>query len=96
MAETSRNQSNQPEQPKRRTCGTMPVHERLMRTNPAYLAARVTSENYYHEFVLMRRAQLRVGVTSIPLVVHVVYNTAEQIDAAASALARFVPQSLTR
>ena len=68
-----------PEVPKQRTCGAMPVHERLLRTNPEYVRARAASENRYHEY--LRRgpaAMARTGVTVIPVVVHVVYKTAVQ------------------
>ena len=64
--------------PPRRSCGTMQVHHRLLRTDPAYVRARVASENYAQEFRMRGRAQARVGVTSIPVVVHVVHNTAAQ------------------
>ena len=63
--------------PKQRSCGTMPVHERLLRTAPGYRAARDASENR-----AMRAAMLgvagRSGCTKIPVVVHVVHNTPEQ------------------
>jgi hypothetical protein len=63
--------------PKQRSCGTMAVHERLLRTNPAYLASRVASENF--AFETQQRAGLaRTGITVIPVVVHVVYHQAQQ------------------
>ena len=34
------------DQPMRRECGTMEVHERLLRTVPGYLEARSRSEDY--------------------------------------------------
>src|SRR4051812_14835957 len=57
-----------------RSCGTMNVHYRLLRTNPDYAAARVASEN--HAFDVARRGRLiaRTGIVVIPTVVHVVYN----------------------
>jgi hypothetical protein len=64
--------------PLRRSCGTMPVHQRLLRTDPAYVRARIASENYHHEFRVRARVLARTGVTSIPVVVHVVHNTAAQ------------------
>jgi len=55
----------------------MQVHERLLRTVPGYREARDTSENH-----ALRAAALpfagRTGCTKIPVVVHVVYKTAEQ------------------
>src|SRR3954452_4012709 len=65
--------------PKTRSCGTMIVHERLLRTDPSYLAARNDSEN--RAFTYARRPDFlvgRSGVTVIPVVVHVVYNGAAQ------------------
>jgi hypothetical protein len=56
----------------------MQVHQRLLRTDAAYVRARVASENYHHEFVRRGLAQARAGVTTIPVVVHVVHNTAAQ------------------
>ena len=63
------------EQPKSRQCGTMPVHERHLRTNPEYMRARAASETYARSFGLMRGMMARSGVTVIPVVVHVVHNT---------------------
>ncbi len=62
------------DEPKRRSCGTMPVHERLLRTNPEYARARTESENRFFEYRIGRRAPARAGVTVIPVVVHVVWN----------------------
>lgn len=62
------------EEPKRRSCGTMPVHERLLRTNRDYARARDESENTLFEYRMRRRALARTGVTVIPVVVHVVWN----------------------
>ncbi|UCD50358.1 MAG: hypothetical protein JSW27_22880 [Phycisphaerales bacterium] len=67
-----------PEAPKQRTCGTMPVHERLLRTNPAYLRGRVASENRHYEYLRRGPTVARTGITVIPVVVNVVYNTAAQ------------------
>ncbi|MFZ4664577.1 MAG: zinc metalloprotease, partial [Caldilineaceae bacterium] len=60
--------------PTRRTCGTMRNHERLLRTVPGYRQARDVSENYALRAVRWPQAG-RVGITTIPVVVHVVYNT---------------------
>src|SRR3954452_8821841 len=65
--------------PKTRSCGTMVVHERLLRSDPSYQAARNDSEN--RAFTYARRPDFLVGrrgVTVIPTVVHVVYNGAAQ------------------
>ncbi|RZU00636.1 zinc metalloprotease [Rivibacter subsaxonicus] len=64
--------------PTTRACGTMPVHERLLRTDPAYARARIASENHHFEFRLRRGMGARTGVTRIPVVVHVVFKTAAQ------------------
>ncbi len=61
-----------------RTCGTMPVHERLLRTVPAYAAARIQSENHAWGFARNMLSGARTGVTVIPVVVHVVYKTTVQ------------------
>jgi hypothetical protein len=63
--------------PKRRTCGTMQVHERLLRTAPGYREARDNSENHALRFTLQPMAG-RSGCTKIPVVVHVVFKTAAQ------------------
>ena len=64
--------------PTRRTCGTMAVHYRLLRTDPRYAAARAASEDHARAFAAQRAMAQRSGVTRIPVVVHVVYNTAAQ------------------
>ena len=63
--------------PTQRSCGTMAVHERLLRSDPAYRAARIESENRAFS-ARMGLAEGRAGVTVIPVVVHVVYKTAAQ------------------
>jgi pregnancy-associated plasma protein-A len=63
--------------PKVRTCGTMEVHERLLRTDASYLSARNDSENRAF-LTSMRPLAGRSGVTVIPVVVHVVFNGAAQ------------------
>ncbi len=61
-----------------RRCGTMPVHERLLRTDAGYLAARTASEsrawNVRNGDVEARRS----GITEIPVVVHVLHHTTAQ------------------
>ena len=69
--------------PTARTCGTMPVHERLLRSSPAYATARAASETAAWDATRTARAGARVGVTVIPVVVHVVWNTSVQNISAA-------------
>ncbi|MFJ5798687.1 zinc metalloprotease [Streptomyces decoyicus] len=64
--------------PARRGCGTMPVHHLLMAENPAYAANRVQIENQAFAYETGAEATARVGMTRIPVVVHVVFNTAAQ------------------
>jgi hypothetical protein len=66
------------ETPKVRSCETMVVHERLLRTDPAYMSARIASENHAFGFANNMMSGARTGVTVIPVVVHVVFNTAAQ------------------
>src|SRR3954454_12174570 len=73
-AETNRT----PEPPQRRTCGTMPVHERLVRSDQAYTRARTASENGHVALQSGQRPLLRAGVTTIPVVVHVVHHSTAQ------------------
>ena len=68
--------------PTRRTCGTMDVHYRLLRTIPEYAEARAASENQAQR-AAMSPAIGRTGCTRIPVVVHVVYKTAVQNISAA-------------
>ncbi|HEY9695670.1 MAG TPA: zinc metalloprotease [Trichocoleus sp.] len=60
--------------PPRRTCGTMPVHYRLLTTDLDYARNRRTLENTTIDRV--ERGEIsRRGITTIPVVVHVVYNS---------------------
>ena len=63
--------------PTRRSCGTMDVHYRLLRTIPEYAEARAASENQAQR-AAMSPVIGRMGCTRIPVVVHVVYKTAPQ------------------
>jgi len=65
------------EPPLRRSCGTMQVHERLMRTVPGYRETRDASENHAWR-AAFGGMMGRTGCTKIPVVVHVVYKTAAQ------------------
>ena len=64
--------------PNVRTCGTMEVHRRLLSRFPEYARARDAIENLTLEHERGARSALRPGVTRIPVVVHVVWNTAAQ------------------
>lgn len=63
--------------PSTRMCGTMQVHERLMRTVAGYREARDASENEALRASVFPLAG-RTGCTKIPVVVHVVHRTAAQ------------------
>ncbi len=62
----------------RRICGTMDVHRRLLSSDPTYAAARTRIENLARRYEQGRRLAFRTDVARIPVVVHVVHNTAEQ------------------
>ncbi len=64
--------------PKVRSCATMQVHERLLRTDADYARMRIVSENHHFAFRSQRGAFGRSGVTVIPVVVHVVQKNAVQ------------------
>ena len=66
------------ELPAQRNCGTMEVHRRLLNEDPSYVAARTVIENLAFAHERGMRISARVGVTQIPVVVHVVHNTAVQ------------------
>ena len=61
--------------PKRRQCGTMSVHQRLLEQDPGFRSRQMALEHG-----TMRRMQAgavtRAGITTIPVVVHVVYLAA--------------------
>ncbi len=66
------------ETPRSRTCGTMDVHRRLLSEVPSYARARDEIENLALRFAENPEAAQRPGVTRIPVVVHVVWNTPQQ------------------
>jgi hypothetical protein len=66
------------ETPQRRTCATMDVHRRLLSRDPDYASARAAIENDARLYEQGIRVAARLGVTRIPVVVHVVWNTAAQ------------------
>ena len=65
------------ETPRARSCATMDVHRRLLSQDSAYARNRDEIENLALLFEQGARAA-RPGVTRIPVVVHVVWNTAAQ------------------
>ncbi len=79
--------------PKRRQCGTMAVHHRLLERHPEFRQRQQALEG-----AIMRRMAAgptrRVGVSKVPVVVHVVYNepseniSTRQIKSQISALNR--------
>jgi hypothetical protein len=67
----------QPPAPARRNCGALVEHRRLLNEDPAYVSARASIETAARSFAA-RGAAARPGITEIPLVVHVVWNTESQ------------------
>ena len=62
--------------PTRRTCGAMGVHRRLLNTHPEYAHARAAIENRALAFARSGSPTARAGITTVPVVVHVVYSSA--------------------
>ena len=60
---------------RRRICGTMSVHHRLLETDPSFRRRQMELESATARR-MMTRAAARPGITTIPVVVHVVYNKA--------------------
>lgn len=72
----------EPATPLRRQCGTMQCHHRLLEMHPEFRHRQIELEHATARR-MMAREVLRVGITTIPVVVHVVYNTpSEKISAA--------------
>src|SRR5215510_395654 len=68
--------------PSRRQCGAMSVHYRLLEMDPSF-RQRQTDIEHMTAARMMPGAALRAEITTIPVVVHVVYNTrAENISTA--------------
>jgi len=61
-----------PELPQVRNCATDQVHDRLLREVPDYAASRVAVENAYFFASEEFDGVPRIGVTTIPVVVHIV------------------------
>src|ERR1700749_4009019 len=66
-----------PPPPMHRTCGTMEVHHRMMEAHPEYRVALGRLELATQARILARAAMPTTRVT-IPVVVHVVFNTREE------------------
>lgn len=63
----------------KRTCATWEGHKRLLQTDPAYAKRMEKIEAFTRDWVKKYAgAGLRTGVVVIPVVVHVVWRTAEQ------------------
>ena len=66
------------EPPRSRTCATMHVHRRLLSEDPSYARSRDDIENLARQYEQGDKSVVRPGVTRIPVVVHVVWNTTTQ------------------
>ena len=64
--------------PRIRRCGTMEVHHRLLETVPTYRLHLAELQSASSAFLASDMALTRVGLTAIPVVVHVVYTTAAE------------------
>ena len=64
--------------PQVRTCATMDVHRRLLTEDPSYANIRADIENQAGMYEGAGSSAGRSGVTQMPVVVHVVWNTAAQ------------------
>jgi len=84
---------------KRRTCGAMSVHHRLLELDPNFRMRQAQLENATAmRMSLGVRAMRKAAPITIPVVVHVVYKTpAENISAARSrARSRFSTRIIVR
>ncbi|MDQ0850494.1 hypothetical protein QFZ65_002432 [Arthrobacter sp. B3I9] len=61
----------------RELCGTMEVHRRLLNESITYQERRALIDNRALAYELQTRSIARSGVTTIPIVVHVVHNPAD-------------------
>jgi len=64
--------------PGRRMCGTMAVHRRLLNEVESYARERERIESLAFEFARRYRVSPRLNVVRLPVVVHVIWNTADQ------------------
>jgi hypothetical protein len=63
--------------PVRRRCGTMQVHHRLLERDPEFRVRQAELERKVHNR-LAAGTSVRQAVTTVPVVVHVVYKTADE------------------
>jgi len=68
----------QEQRPTQRNCGAHVEHRRLLNEDPAYVAARSEIETLARAYETGARRAERPGITRIPVVVHVVWNAAQQ------------------
>ena len=68
----------QEQRPIRRNCGAQVEHRRLLNEDPSYVRARSEIETLARAYEIGARRAERPGITRIPVVVHVVWNTAQQ------------------
>jgi hypothetical protein len=68
--------------PRRRQCGTMQVHNRLLETDVDFRRRQVDLEHATARRMMSPQAR-RLHLTTIPVIVHVVYNTPEENISAA-------------
>ncbi|KAA9332798.1 M43 family zinc metalloprotease [Adhaeribacter soli] len=64
--------------PQTRNCSTMEVYERQVQADPGFLVRRNEIEAYTQKKISSSSRNHRTGVITIPVVVHVVYNTTAQ------------------
>ena len=64
--------------PTRRSCGAMDEHRRLLTEDPSYVVARAQIENLARAYERGARTAERTGISNIPVVIHVVWQTQAQ------------------
>jgi hypothetical protein len=70
--------AKKPAPPKRRQCGTMSVHYRLIEAHPSFRQNLIDAERFVARRMMSGIAAKTGGPVTIPVVVHVVYNTAAE------------------
>lgn len=66
-----------PKRTPRRMCGTMSVHHRLLESDPGF-RGRQTDLEHATAQRMMTGLRARIGITTIPVVVHVVFTKADE------------------
>ncbi|HEX5898417.1 MAG TPA: hypothetical protein VFY32_03375, partial [Solirubrobacteraceae bacterium] len=67
------------EPPRKRTCAQMVVHEWLAETQPEYRERRLQAEAHTRDSINSgEAARATAKLVTLPVVVHIVYSTAEQ------------------